>query len=114
MKMTMVFLEGWRNSHAPRRVIYSLSQVQSRHLSDLVPKQSQDALCLIYPCLRRLDPQHRKVTYIREFLPFGLLQSCYLRLKLGSVLERRADIRLSYDFVSTFIFGLYLEMLDIS
>lgn len=39
MKMTMVFLEGWRNSHVPRRVFYSLSQVESRHLSDLVPKQ---------------------------------------------------------------------------
>lgn len=45
------------------------------------------------------------MTYIREFLPFGLLYICYLRLKLGSVLERRADIRFSYDFVSTFIFG---------
>lgn len=40
MKMTMVFLEGWRNSHVPRRVFYSQSQqVQSRHLSELVPKQ---------------------------------------------------------------------------
>lgn len=50
------------------------------------------------------SPAPKSESYIREYLSFGLYIAGCSRLKWGSVLERRADIRLSCDFVFYFHF----------
>lgn len=67
MKMTMVFLEEWRNSHFPGKVFYRMSQVQARHLSDLVPKQKRFVFDISLSPQTR-SPAPKSETYIREYI----------------------------------------------